>query len=261
MIRVCVVGAAGRMGSESLRAIHSADDLELSLAVDKSAEGVAVTDIAGIDVAGSFLGSLPSPLEGCDVMLEFTHAESATEHAVLAASQGVAPVIGASGLSAAQQAEVSAACRAGGVGGILVPNFAIGAVLMMRFAEEAAKWFPNAEVIEMHHDKKIDAPSGTGIRTAELISSARSAVRSPDPTKVVKFEGARGAVVEDVPVHSVRLPGLVAHQAVMFGGEGEVLTLRHDSMNRLSFMSGVLLAIRRVRSLDGFVVGLDAVMD
>jgi 4-hydroxy-tetrahydrodipicolinate reductase len=122
-------------------------------------------------------------------------------------------------------------------------------------------WLPNAEVIEMHHDKKLDAPSGTGIRTAELISQARRSKRNPDPTTKVKFDGARGAVVEDVSVHSVRLPGLVAHQAVMFGGEGEVLTLRHDSMNRLSFMSGVLLAVRGVRSLLGFVVGLDALME
>jgi 4-hydroxy-tetrahydrodipicolinate reductase len=169
-------------------------------------------------------------------------------------------VIGASGLSSAQQQEVAAACKKAGLGGILVPNFAIGAVLMMRFAAEAAKWLPNAEVIEMHHDKKVDAPSGTGIRTAELVSEARRSGRHPDPTKVVKFEGARGSLVNDVPVHSVRLPGLVAHQTVMFGGEGEVLTIHHDSMNRLSFMSGVLLAVRRVRDLDGFVVGLDALM-
>jgi 4-hydroxy-tetrahydrodipicolinate reductase len=131
---------------------------------------------------------------------------------------------------------------------------------MMRFAAEAAKWLPNAEVIEMHHDKKADAPSGTGIRTAELISAARSGA-NPDPTKAVKYEGARGASVEGVRVHSVRLPGLVAHQSVMFGGEGEVLTVRHDSMNRGSFMEGMKLAVRGVRSLDGFVVGLDALMD
>jgi 4-hydroxy-tetrahydrodipicolinate reductase len=131
---------------------------------------------------------------------------------------------------------------------------------MMRFASEAARWLPNAEVIEMHHDKKLDAPSGTGIRTAELISAARRATRNPDPTTKVKFAGARGALVEDVPVHSVRLPGLVAHQSVIFGGEGEVLTVRHDSMDRRSFMEGVKLAVRRVRELDGFVVGLDALM-
>ena len=247
MIRVCVVGAAGRMGSEAVRTILAADDLEVALAVDSlGGEGIALT--------------MPKPLSGCDVMLELTHADSATEHAVIAAESGVSPVIGASGLSSAQQSRVADACRAAKVGGILVPNFAIGAVLMMRFASEAAKWLPNAEVIEMHHDKKVDAPSGTGIRTAELISLARLNRRNPDPTKVVKYEGARGAVVDDVPVHSVRLPGLVAHQTVMFGGEGEVLTVRHDSMNRGSFMPGVLLAVRKVRGLDGFVVGLDALM-
>jgi 4-hydroxy-tetrahydrodipicolinate reductase len=235
------------MGAESVRAISAAPDMEVALAVDSlGGEGIAT--------------SLPNPLTGCDVMVEFTHAESATEHAVLAAGCGVSPVIGASGLSASQQEQVASACRAAGVGGILVPNFAIGAVLMMRFAAEAARWFPNAEVIEMHHDKKADAPSGTGIRTAELISESRRSARNNDPTTMQKYEGARGAVVADVPVHSVRLPGLVAHQAVMFGGEGEVLTVRHDSMNRLSFMSGVLLAVRRVRELDGFVVGLDRLM-
>lgn len=244
MTRVCVVGALGRMGSESVRAISGCEDLTVSLEVDR---------------AGA-VSTLPDPLEGCDVMLEFTHAESATEHAVVAARSGVAPVIGASGLSAEQQQRVAEACRTGGVGGIMVPNFAIGAVLMMKFAEEAAHWLPNAEVIEMHHDKKADAPSGTGIRTAELISQARTAGRNPDPTSVVKYDGARGALVGDVSVHSVRLPGLVAHQAVMFGGEGEVLTIRHDSMNRLSFMEGVKLAVRRVRDLDGFVVGLDRLM-
>ena len=236
------------MGAETVRAVCAAPDMSLALAVD-SLGGEGIVD------------SLPDPLTGCDVMVEFTHAESATAHAVVAASSGVSPVIGASGLSSAQQESVAAACRASGVGGILVPNFAIGAVLMMRFAAEAARWFPNAEVIEMHHDKKVDAPSGTGIRTAELIAGARVSSRNPDPTKQVKYEGARGSLVADVPVHSVRLPGLVAHQAVIFGGEGEVLTVRHDSLSRLSFMSGVLLAVRRVRSLDGFVVGLDRIME
>ena len=254
MIRVCVVGAAGRMGSETVRAIANADDVELVQAIDNSAEGQA---ILGVTVEGVF----PYPLKNFDVIVEFTHAESATDHAVKAAESGISPVIGASGLDANQQERVSAACRASGIGGILVPNFAIGAVLMMRFASEAAKWLPNVEVIEMHHDKKQDAPSGTAIRTAELISQARTTARNNDPTQVMKYTGARGSLVADVPVHSVRLPGLVAHQLVVFGGEGELLSLRHDSMNRTSFMPGVLLAIRKVRSLSGFVVGLDAVMD
>ncbi len=248
------------MGSEAVRAITGAADMQVVAAVDSSAAGQSLGGVCGVESSVVIAGSLDS-VEGCDVLLEFTHAESATAHSVLAATNGVAPVIGASGLDADQQAEIAAACRRGGVGGILVPNFAIGAVLMMRFAEEAAKWLPNVEVIEMHHDKKADAPSGTAIRTAEVVSGARTAARRNDPTTMLKYQGARGSVVADVPVHSVRLPGLVAHQMVMFGGEGEVLTLRHDSMNRLSFMSGVLLAIRRVRGLDGFVVGLDAVMD
>lgn len=245
MIRVCIVGAQGRMGSETVLAVGGAGDMTVSLAVDRIGQ----------------VTSLPDPLDGCDVMVEFTHAESATAHAVIAARSGVSPIIGASGLTSSQQAQVAEACKVGGVGGVLVPNFAIGAVLMMKFAEEAARWLPNAEVIEMHHDKKTDAPSGTGIRTAELISAARQSFRNVDPTTSVKYDGSRGALVVDVNIHSVRLPGLVAHQAVMFGGEGEVLTIRHDSMNRLSFMEGVKLAIRRVRELEGFVVGLDKLMD
>lgn len=253
-IRVAVVGAAGRMGSETLRAVTAAEDMEVALAVDcgqnvrSPVEGVRLIEF------------LPDPVEGCDVLVEFTHAESATEHAVRAANSGVSPVIGASGLSSLQQEEVADACRLNGVGGILVPNFAVGAVLMMRFAQEAAQWLPNAEVIEMHHDGKIDAPSGTGIRTAELISEARRTAKRPDPTTKLKHEGARGASVSDVNVHSVRLPGLVAHQQVIFGGEGELLTIKHDSMSRASFMEGVKLAIRKVRDLDGFAVGLDKVM-
>jgi len=253
VIRVGVVGAAGRMGSETLLAIEGCDDLTLTLAVDHG-ENVE-SPIAGL----SLIDFLPDPVEDCDVLVEFTHADSATEHAIRAANSGVSPVIGASGLSPFQQEEVANACELNSVGGILVPNFAIGAVLMMRFATEAAKWMPDAEVIEMHHDRKQDAPSGTGIHTAQLISSARSEP-GEDPTRVVKFEGARGAVVDGVHVHSVRLPGLVAHQQVMFGAPGEILSIRHDSMHRSSFMEGVKLAVRNVRDLDGFVVGLDKLM-
>ena len=252
-IRVGVVGAAGRMGSETLRAIDACEDLTLTLAVD-TGENVR-SPIEGLPITNF----LPEPVENCDVLVEFTHADSATEHAVRAANSGVCPVIGASGLSRLQQEEVSDACRLNGVGGILVPNFAIGAVLMMRFAEEAARWMPDAEVIEMHHDGKKDAPSGTAIHTAQLIASARGEP-GEDPTQVVKFEGARGASVDGVHVHSVRLPGLVAHQQVMFGGPGEVLSIRHDSMSRSSFMEGVKLAVRNVQGLSGFVVGLDRLM-
>ncbi|MCH7945901.1 MAG: 4-hydroxy-tetrahydrodipicolinate reductase [Armatimonadetes bacterium] len=253
-IRVVVVGAAGRMGSETLRTITDADDMEVALAVDRGQN--VRSPVEGV----SLIEFLPDPVEGCDVLVEFTHAESATEHAVRAANSGVCPIIGASGLSNLQQEEVADACRLNGVGGVLVPNFAIGAVLMMRFAQEAARWLPDAEVIEMHHDRKIDAPSGTAVRTAELISEARRTAKRPDPTTTIKHEGARGASVSDVNVHSVRLPGLVAHQQVVFGGEGEVLTIKHDSISRTSFMQGVKLAIRKVRDLDTFAIGLDKLM-
>ncbi len=247
VIRVAVTGAAGRMGSECVRTIQAADDLELVGAVDRSG-------------SGEFVGSL-SDVPEFDVLVEFTHAESAYRFSLEAMQRGAAPVIGASGLSADQLNDLAQTSKETGVPGLLIPNFAIGAVLMMKFAAEAAKYLPNVEVLEMHHDKKIDAPSGTAIRTAELIAEARRAAPNPDPTEAVKAEGARGGTVEGVPVHSVRLPGLIAHQKVLFGGEGEALRFEHDSMNRLSFMEGVKLAVRGVRSLDGFAIGLDKVMD
>jgi 4-hydroxy-tetrahydrodipicolinate reductase len=148
-------------------------------------------------------------------------------------------------------------CRETGVPGMVVPNFAIGAVLMMRFAEIAAAWLPDCEIVEMHHDRKEDAPSGTAQMTAQRIGKARTEEPTRLPRAAIKVEGVRGGSVAAVPIHSVRLPGLVAHQIVMFGGPGETLTLRHDSMDRASFMSGVKLCVRKVRTLEGLAVGMD----
>jgi len=169
-------------------------------------------------------------------------------------------VIGTTGLSESNLRELASASRETKTSGIYAPNFAIGAVLMMRFSQMAAKWLPNCEIIELHHDRKEDAPSGTALLTAQLIGDARTEPPSRKPRPIFKVEGVRGGVVEDTPIHSVRLPGYVAHQEVIFGGTGEVLTIRHDSMDRISFMEGVKLCLREVRGLDGFVIGMDKLL-
>lgn len=260
MIRVGVTGAAGRMGSEVLRTLVGCDWAAIAFAVDPKAAGKTLSHVIGIEAPSLLIsGTLAEALQcsQADVMVEFSVPAHATENTIAALEQGVAVVIGTSGVLAADQERIRAAC--GKAPALLVPNFAIGAVLLMQFAAMAAKWLSNAEVIELHHDGKLDSPSGTALRTAELIAAARPAAPAPRQ-EIFKVSGARGAMVSGVPVHSIRLPGLVAHQEVIFGGIGETLTLRHDSLARSSFMEGVKLAVQRVRSLSGFNVGLDVLL-
>lgn len=228
------------MGQETVRTIEDADDLFLAGAFETDEE------------RGAWSGE-------ADVLVDFTQPEAAFQIAEWSMRQGIAPVVGTSGLDEDSLSRLSAISGETGTPGCWIPNFAIGAVLMMKFAAEAARWMPDVEVIEMHHDGKRDAPSGTAMRTAEILTE--SGADAGKPEEVTKADHARGADVGGVRVHSVRLPGLVAHQQVLFGGQGELLTLRHDSLNRLSFMEGVKLAVRKVRDQSGFVVGLDALMD
>lgn len=259
-LRVGVVGAAGRMGREVCRAVAAADDMELVLAVDRS-EGLRVRDWVGDQcpdlVTERKLGEAIERCSPVHVVVDFTHPKFAASNALVAIRRGAAAVIGTSGLSPQDLATLRSEAEEHGVAALYMPNFAIGAVLMMMFAAEAAKHFPECEIIEMHHDKKADAPSGTAIRTAELIAQSRQRRPNKPATGVIKFDGARGGTVADTPVHSVRLPGLVAHQLVVFGGVGEVLTIRHDSLSRDSFMPGVLLAIRSAPKMKGLTVGLE----
>lgn len=259
VIRVAVAGACGRMGKLVVQTVLKQPDMTLVSAVDKQHVGedigvIAVDHPVGVivtdHIAESFTQTLPH------VLVDFTTLGAAVSHIYTALEHGVIPVVGTSGFSAQTLSDIREAVERTGTACIIVPNFAIGAVLMMRFAKEAARYFPDVEIIELHHDGKVDAPSGTAIRTAEMIAAART----ERPRQIVqeqKFEGARGASVANVPVHSVRLPGLVAHQMVIFGGPGEVLTIRHDSMDRQSFMPGVMLAIRKARQVQGLVVGLE----
>lgn len=244
MTRVGVAGALGRMGRTVCAAVASASDLELVGGFDQAEAGRTLAEVLGFSrPAGLVYDDLAKFYDDAkpEVVVDFTTHPATLAVAREAVVRGVSPVIGATGRTSEEEAELAALCRERSVGAALVPNFAIGAVLMMRFAEAAARYFPTVEVIELHHDGKKDAPSGTARLTARRIATA--------------------AGRNDVPIHSVRLRGLVAHQEVLFGGEGETLTIRHDSMSRDSFMSGVLLAVRNVRSKRGLVVGLDAFLE
>jgi 4-hydroxy-tetrahydrodipicolinate reductase len=240
-IRVAVAGALGRMGRETCATIDRADDLELVGGFDRQHDGGELQATLGLSRPS---GRLYSDVDAFydeakpDVVVDFTVYPVSLDVARGAVERKISPVIGATGWQGEDELAFADLCDEQGVGAALVPNFAIGAVLAMRFAEEAARYFPTAEVIELHHDGKLDKPSGTSKATAKRISAASGRA--------------------DVPIHSVRLRGLVAHEEILFGGEGETLTIRHDSLARTSFMGGVLRAVRGVRAKRGLVLGLEA---
>ena len=244
MIAVGVLGAKGRMGSQVCSTVEAAADTELVAQVD----------------AGDAL----EPLQAADVVVDFTHPGVVLDNLSWCVGHGLTTVVGTSGFDDARLAQVRELLADRADARVLVvPNFSVGAVLMMRFAAQAAPFFESAEVIELHHAAKADAPSGTSTRTASMISGARASAGlgpMPDAT-ITAAQGARGTQVDGVRVHSVRLAGLVAHQEVLLGGHGEVLTIRHDSLDRASFMPGVLLAVRGAASLPaGLTVGLDGLL-
>jgi 4-hydroxy-tetrahydrodipicolinate reductase len=244
MISVGVLGAKGRMGSEVSRAVTAADDMTLAAAVD--------------------VGDNMQPLTRCDVIVDFTTPSSVMDNLQWCIDNGLNCVVGTSGFDEDRLSRVRDWLAGGERARILIaPNFSVGAVLMMHFAGQAARFFESAEIVELHHAGKADAPSGTALRTASLISGARASAGLPAPpdATVTEVPGARGAVVGDVHVHAVRLAGLVAHQEVLLGGHGETLTIRHDSLDRASFMPGVLLAVRGIASLPpGLTVGIESLL-
>jgi 4-hydroxy-tetrahydrodipicolinate reductase len=257
MIRVGVVGATGKMGREVCRAVDGTDDLALVGAISRSAAGRRLGDVIGLAgrAADVVLVEHLDDLLAADaqVLVDFSGAAYASEHVAWAIAHGINVVEGTTGFP------IDPAWADVPVGVIVVPNFAIGAALMMRFAEEAARHLDAAEVIELHHDAKADAPSGTAFATAERIAGARGGGWTA-PGGDEAHPGARGADVGGIRVHSVRLPGLVAHHEVIFGGPGQTLSIRHDSTDRSSFMPGVLLAIRAVGDRPGLTVGLDPLL-
>ena len=260
-IRVLVTGAAGRMGSQVVRAVVATDDLKLVGAVDRTRAGEDAGRVAGAGAADVIItDSLPDAIAASspDVMVDFTLPDSVMANVRTALKAGVAAVVGTSGLTERNLEELAALSEERKRAVFVAPNFAIGAVLMMQFAAQAARHLEAAEIIELHHSGKADAPSATALRTAQLMTSVPGSRFSGGQS--ADGRPARGQAEGPIHIHSVRLPGLVAHQEVMFGGLGETLTIRHDSTSRESFMPGVLLAIRRVRGLRGLVVGLEKLL-
>jgi 4-hydroxy-tetrahydrodipicolinate reductase len=243
-IRVGVIGAHGRMGSEAVKAVEAADDLELVAALGRRSDKLETLTDAAAQVA-----------------VELTHPDSVMGNLEFCVRRGIHAVVGTTGWTDERLNTVKGwLADSPGTGVLIAPNFGIGAVLTMRFAQQAARFFESVEVVELHHPNKADAPSGTAVRTAQLIAAARRDAEcppQPDATSTA-LEGARGADVEGVPVHAVRLTGLVAHQEVLMGAEGETLTLRHDSFDRASFMPGVLLAVREIPGRPGLTVGIES---
>ncbi len=239
MTTVAVLGAKGRMGSEVVRAVTAAPDLEIG---------------PGFDVGDAL------DLTGVDVAVDFTHPSAVMDNLRACIDAGVHAVVGTTGFDAARLDTLRSWVKGSSVGVLVAPNFGIAAVLMMRFAAQAAPYFDSVEIVELHHPGKADAPSGTARRTAELVGEARAGLPAMPDATTESLDGARGALVAGVRVHAVRIAGMVAHQEVILGGEGEALTLRHDSYDRASFIPGVLLGIRQIASRPGLTVGLDALL-
>ncbi len=243
-MRVGVLGAKGKVGATMCEAVRSAADLTLSAEVDAGDALSLFTDSA------------------TDVVIDFTHPDVVMDNLKFLIGNGIHAVVGTTGFTDARIEQVRSWLAAGpDIGVLIAPNFAIGAVLSMHFAQKAAPYFESAEVIELHHPQKADAPSGTATRTAQLIAEARKGLPpNPDATST-GLPGARGADVDGIPVHSVRVTGLVAHQEVLFGTMGETLTIRHDSLDRTSFVPGVLLAVRQIVQRPGLTIGIEALLD
>ena len=245
MIRVGVLGARGKMGSTVVDAVNNATDMEV---------------VSALDLGDSLEALVANKAE---VVVDFTTPDSVMANLEFLISHDIHAVIGTTGFDDARIAKIKSLLSSSKSGVLIAPNFAIGAVLMMEFAAKAARYFESAEIIELHHPNKVDAPSGTAARTAELMSQARKEAGlapAPDAT-TTSLDGARGATVGSIPVHSVRLRGLIAHQEVLLGGVGETLTIRHDSLDRVGFMPGVLLGVREVISHPGLTFGLENFMD
>jgi 4-hydroxy-tetrahydrodipicolinate reductase len=245
-MKVAVLGAKGRMGAETVAAIENTSDLTLSSALD----------------LGDSLDQLIKT--GTEVVIDFTHPDSVMKNLEFAINNGIHVVVGTTGFDDKKLSELkNLLSKNPKVGALIAPNFGLGAVLMMQFSQKAAPYFESVEIIELHHANKVDAPSGTAIRTAELITDSRKQSKKgemPDASKTI-IPGARGAKVGDVPIHSVRSHGYVAHQEVIFGDSGETLTIRHDSINRTGFMPGVLIGVRNVAKHPGLTVGLENYME
>jgi 4-hydroxy-tetrahydrodipicolinate reductase len=263
-IRVAVTGAGGRMGREVVKMVLNDQQLKLVAAVDPSAGPVDAGTLVGVSPCGVTVSpDLETALSGAeaDVLVDFTVPQAAYGNTKTAILHGVRPVIGTTGFTPEQIAELDKQCQERGIGGLIAPNFSIGAILMMKFAAQASKYLPHVEIIEYHGDQKLDAPSGTSIKTAELISEVRQELRQGNPKEEETIEGARGGYYNGFRIHSVRLPGIFAQQEVIFGGYGQTLKIRHDSYDRAGYMPGVNVAVKKVMTYTGLIYGFEHLMD
>lgn len=259
-IKVIVVGALGKMGRETVKALSSRPDMVLTGLVDVIHPGASFAELTGIDCDLVLENDLQGLIDRVkpDVMVDFTNPLAVFNNTHLALASGVNCVIGTTGLNEVELSQLEQLAQANGIAVAVIPNFAIGAVLMMKFAQEAARYLPEVEIIETHHDQKMDAPSGTAIKTAELINARRGLNPPKNIHELEKIAGCRGGKVGDIHIHSVRLPGFIAHQEVVFGGPGQSLTIRHDSYDRVSFMPGVIMVVQKIVGLKGLIYGMDA---
>jgi len=269
-IPVVVNGAAGKMGREVVKAVAQAEDMVLLGAIDRNPDSLG-QDIGEIIGCGPLEIPLTHDLEGMlafaaqekqpGVMVDFTHPDSVYENVRAAIAYGIRPVVGTTGLSLPQIQELAEFADKASTGCLLAPNFSIGMVLLQQAAIQASQYFDHVEIIELHHNQKADAPSGTAIQTAQMLSGLGKTYNPPSVEETEKLPGARGSTAEDnIRIHSVRLPGLIAHQEVIFGAPGQIYTLRHDTSDRACYMPGVLLGIRKVLPLKTLVYGLEKIL-
>ncbi|MGP4071928.1 4-hydroxy-tetrahydrodipicolinate reductase [Piscibacillus sp. B03] len=263
-INVMLAGPRGKMGTEALKMIENTENFNLVGCIDRKHNGQSIKEVDG-------LPNLDAPIYtdaveaferlNADVFIDLTNPETGYKHTKLALHNHIRPVIGTSGFSEEQLEELKQLSSSQQTGIVIAPNFAIGAVLMMRFSQMAAKYFPNVEIIEKHHDEKLDAPSGTAVKTAQLIREVRTSQKQGHPDEHETMDGARGAELDGMHIHSIRLPGFIAQQEVIFGQSGQTLTINHNSTDRQSFMSGVKFAVEEVMKIDHFVYGLENLME
>jgi 4-hydroxy-tetrahydrodipicolinate reductase len=270
LIPVVVNGACGKMGREVIKAVSQADDMTLIGAVDRNPQyiGQDVGEVAGCgpleipvinDLQANLVLATQERVQG--VMVDFTHPDGVYDNVRSAIAYGVRPVVGTTGMSPAQIQELADFAEKASTGCLIVPNFSIGMVLLQQAAIQASKYFDHVEIIELHHNQKADAPSGTAIQTAQLLAELGKTYNPATVKETEKLTGARGSVAEEnIRIHSIRLPGLIAHQEVIFGAAGQIYTLRHDTSDRSCYMPGVLLAIRKVTQLKSLVYGLEKIL-
>jgi 4-hydroxy-tetrahydrodipicolinate reductase len=263
-IKIVIAGPRGKMGKEAVKMVTNTDHFDLVAVIDTKNNGKQLKELDGqpalnvpvFDDLERCLGEIET-----DVLIDLTRPESGKKHLHIALLHGVRPVIGTTGFTDEEINTYIKVAEEKRIGAIIAPNFAIGAVLMMKFAQMASKYLPDVEIIEQHHDQKLDAPSGTALKTAQMIAQVREKKKQGHPDEIEELVGARGAEYEGIRIHSVRLPGLVAHQEVLLGGVGQTLKIRHDSIDRTSFMPGVRLAVETVMKLDQLVYGLENIME